>query len=57
MPLYHFQCERCGREFEVFLRLSEVQDARVCPGCGSSKMKEGETATSALESCSLDKKT
>lgn len=57
MPLYHFQCEICGQEFEVFLRLSEVQEARVCPDCGSFKMKEEETACLTPESCSLDKKT
>ena len=57
MPLYRFQCATCGREFEVFLRLSEVLDARACPDCGSSQMKEGENASLAPESCSLDKKT
>jgi putative FmdB family regulatory protein len=34
MPLYEFECRRCGRRFEELVRLGELP---ACPGCGDEK--------------------
>jgi putative FmdB family regulatory protein len=36
MPLYDFQCEKCGAEFEVERALSATGPEK-CPQCGSTK--------------------
>jgi putative FmdB family regulatory protein len=33
MPLYSLDCPACGKGFEAFLRLSEVQAGAPCPHC------------------------
>ncbi len=33
MPTYEYRCGDCGREFEVFQRMSDRPGAP-CPGCG-----------------------
>lgn len=33
MPTYEYRCRDCGREFEVFQRMSDTPGAP-CPGCG-----------------------
>lgn len=33
MPLYDVQCEECGREFEAFVRVVEINRIR-CEECG-----------------------
>lgn len=35
MPLYTYECEECGEEFEMVLRLSEFESITPnCPQCG-----------------------
>jgi putative FmdB family regulatory protein len=34
MPLYEFECRRCGRRFEELVRLEEVP---ACPACGDAE--------------------
>ena len=34
MPIYEFQCEKCGQPFEELVFGSAVDDV-VCPDCGS----------------------
>ncbi|MBA4370111.1 MAG: hypothetical protein C0418_00840 [Coriobacteriaceae bacterium] len=41
MPTYDLTCDECGERFERFLtRMLREQD-RVCPRCGSSKVRPG----------------
>jgi putative FmdB family regulatory protein len=41
VPTYELRCEACGSRFERFLlRLLRDED-RVCPTCGSTKVKVG----------------
>ena len=35
MPLYEYRCTRCGAEFEVRRRMSEMDAPAPCPQCGS----------------------
>lgn len=35
MPTYDYRCRACGRDFEVFQRMSDKPGAS-CPGCGSA---------------------
>lgn len=34
MPIYEYKCQRCGKEFEVFRRISdpEVKNCQFCEG-------------------------
>jgi putative FmdB family regulatory protein len=34
MPLYEYECQDCGRIFEVFTQLREVWATPKCPECG-----------------------
>lgn len=35
MPIYEFQCRKCGAEFELLMRLSDGADTVSCPACES----------------------
>lgn len=37
MPIYEYQCRKCGKIFEVYQRLSEKGDDIKCPVCGEDK--------------------
>jgi putative FmdB family regulatory protein len=39
MPIYEFQCEKCGRDSELLVRSSNWEGTE-CPHCGSRKMKK-----------------
>ena len=40
MPIYEYQCSKCGRAFEeLVFSSSEVKDVR-CPGCNSKKVSK-----------------
>ncbi len=40
MPLYEFQCQRCGHEFEELVSWREVEEGKVrCPNCGSTEVR------------------
>lgn len=40
MPLYPYHCPKCGKDFEVEMRLSEVGKKKVsCPGCKGRKVE------------------
>jgi len=51
MPTYDYKCKECGRVFELFRHLSELDEEVKCPDCGSEKTErlfsipyiEGET--------------
>lgn len=38
MPVYEYQCGRCGHEFEREQRISD-KPVRKCPSCGAMKAK------------------
>jgi putative FmdB family regulatory protein len=40
MPLYDFQCAKCGEVFEVMLRFSEADKIPACPKCESKNTKK-----------------
>lgn len=33
MPLYEFQCEKCGQKLEQLCKLGETGEQLVCPHC------------------------
>jgi putative FmdB family regulatory protein len=33
MPLYEYQCNECGEEFEKIMRFSEADKSPDCPAC------------------------
>ncbi len=33
MPLYEYQCNECGKEFEKMVRFSEADHSPECPSC------------------------
>ena len=37
MPIYGYDCNSCGHEFETLVRSS---DKPVCPSCGSADLKK-----------------
>ena len=39
MPIYEFQCEKCGRSSEVLVR-STKWEGTPCPHCGSKKLQK-----------------
>lgn len=36
MPIYPFQCQACGAEFEVTRKASAAADPAPCPACGGA---------------------
>lgn len=39
MPLYEYRCEKCGKEFEAYRRLSDAGKEETCPVCGGRAEK------------------
>jgi len=39
MPIYEYRCEECGKTFEVLTKVSNKDDEKECPDCGSNKVK------------------
>jgi putative FmdB family regulatory protein len=48
MPLYEYQCNDCGDEFEKMVRLSEADQNQACPSCESLNTKKKISFFSAL---------
>ena len=40
MPIYEFECRKCGEVFELFLQMNDTEDALQCPACKSSDLKK-----------------
>lgn len=36
MPIYTYQCEECGLQFEGHTSMAKREDPRACPECGTS---------------------
>jgi putative FmdB family regulatory protein len=37
MPIYEYQCRKCGEIFEKIQKMDENGDSLKCPSCGGSK--------------------
>ena len=37
MPLYEYECNRCGETFELIVPISEKDNAKECPQCHSAE--------------------
>ena len=33
MPLYDYVCEKCGRDYEIFVPLKHLNEEIACPNC------------------------
>ncbi|HID86080.1 MAG TPA: zinc ribbon domain-containing protein [Anaerolineae bacterium] len=40
MPIYEYQCQKCGATFEKFVRSSSAQIELRCPECGSEEVRK-----------------
>ena len=41
MPIYEFECNKCGERFDLVERLSEHEKhEEKCPKCGSKEVKQ-----------------
>jgi putative FmdB family regulatory protein len=42
MPTYEFRCQKCGKDFEVAMSISEYEKKKkegfTCEGCGSQEV-------------------
>jgi putative FmdB family regulatory protein len=36
MPIYDYRCDDCGRTYDVFHKVREVEEDILCPSCGSA---------------------
>jgi len=39
MPIYEYECERCGERFECFRSITAADSELECPKCGSEHPK------------------
>mgnify|MGYP001031647998 CR=1 FL=1 len=40
MPLFEFQCRKCGHQFEELMTVAEVEAGKVkCPACASKSVE------------------
>lgn len=35
MPIYEYRCPKCGIDFELMRRFSEMNEPALCPQCGT----------------------
>ena len=47
MPVYEFDCSKCGERFEVMGSYAEREKEHACPKCGSSEVKQAISLFSA----------
>ncbi|OGO38214.1 MAG: hypothetical protein A2147_02250 [Chloroflexi bacterium RBG_16_57_8] len=40
MPLYEYECEECGSEFEVRRAITESEGEVECPACGETECRQ-----------------
>ena len=46
MPMYTYQCEECGEEFEELVPMDERDEPQECPECGTPTKRIGIELTS-----------
>ena len=39
MPIYEYECRKCGEKFESFRAISDNDDKIACPVCGEKDAK------------------
>ena len=39
MPIYEYQCPKCGRTFEEWVKMADAHGEEPCPDCGTSSPK------------------
>lgn len=54
MPLYEYQCQRCGKTFEMLRRISDADCDLECPACHSKKV-ERQLSTFSAGACGSGK--
>jgi len=47
MPVYEFDCAKCGERFEVMGSYAEREKEHACPKCGSTEVKQAISLFSA----------
>ncbi len=52
MPLYEYQCPKCGENFDKIVSFSEADKVPVCPNCGAEDTKKKISAGAFLGSAS-----
>ena len=52
MPLYEYQCRRCGKTFEMLRRIKDADSDLECPNCYSEKV-ERQFSTFATGGCGM----
>jgi putative FmdB family regulatory protein len=52
MPLYEYQCRRCGKVFEMLRRIKDTDNDLECPNCHSHKA-ERQLSTFAAGGCGM----
>ncbi|MBI4734003.1 MAG: zinc ribbon domain-containing protein [Rubrobacteridae bacterium] len=40
MPTYQLVCDECGKDFEFFLTPFLKDSDKICPSCGSTKVRQ-----------------
>ncbi|MAW48653.1 MAG: transcriptional regulator [Gammaproteobacteria bacterium] len=43
MPIYEYQCESCGHQFDIIQKVSDDK-LKICPKCNEPKLKKLVTA-------------
>ena len=49
MPIYPYECVKCGTEFEVLCRFDEREDEAVCPSCGGREVESVVTSFAPIQ--------
>ena len=39
MPVYEFECRKCGKPFDLFIRSTRDMEGAKCPECGSPELE------------------
>jgi putative FmdB family regulatory protein len=50
MPIYEYQCKKCGKRFEMLRRMSDADSKLQCPSCYSEHV-ERQFSTFAAGGC------
>jgi len=53
MPIYSYQCEKCGHLFDLLEGITAEKVARKCPDCGSKKVQKKMSGFSVGSSAGL----
>ena len=51
MPIYDFQCQKCGKEFDLVLTLEQYEQKQfACPACQAKEVEQLITSTQVITS-------